>query len=140
MPELVANYSTALLALAVLSFVMVIQATIAGIVKNVISGQDAGVTVRGNIEHRTFRVVRSHENSVENFSALMAASLLAMIAGASPVWVTYLVVSAVVLRMLHWVFYVMRVGADAGGPRTIAYVAGLLINLALALLAIIALM
>ncbi|WP_165775675.1 MAPEG family protein [Paramylibacter kogurei] len=140
MPELVATYSTALLALGVLTLLMVVQATIAGIVKNVISGQPAGVTVRGNIEHRTFRVVRSHENSVENFSALMAASLLAMIAGASPTWVTYLVVAAVVLRLLHWVFYVMRIGPDAGGPRTIAYVLGLLINLALAIMAIIALM
>ncbi len=140
MQELITTYQTALLALGVLSLAVVVQSFIAGLVKNGISGQPAGVDVTGDISDRTFRIARTHLNSIENFSALFAASVLAMMAGANAQWLTWLVLAAVGLRLIYWPIYYARFGKDGGGLRSFVHVFALVANMGIAALAIWALL
>ncbi len=140
MPELVATYSTALLALAVLATALAVQSWIAGLYKNGIGAQAPGVPVTGDISDKTFRIVRVHMNGIENASALFAASLLAMIAGAHVTTLTILVVATVVLRLAYWPIYTMRIGKDGGGLRSNTHVLSVSLNIAIGLLAIWALL
>lgn len=140
MPDLVSTYQTALLALGVLSLALVVQSFISGLVKNGIKAQPSGIPVAGDINDQTFRIVRTHMNGVENFSALFAASFLAMLAGANPTWLTYLVVATVALRLIYWPIYYMRIGKDDGGLRSIVHVIALVGNIAIAIMALFTLM
>ncbi len=140
MENLIATYQTALLALGALTLALVVQSFIAGLVKNGIKGQDAGAAVLGDFNDSTFRIVRTHMNGVENFSALFAASILAMMAGADPRWLTWLVLAAVGLRLLYWPFYYARIGKDNGGPRSIIHVLALVVNIVIAVMALLAIM
>ncbi|MFT4716126.1 MAG: putative MAPEG superfamily protein [Paracoccaceae bacterium] len=140
MPELVATYQTALLALAVLALALVVQSFISGLVKNGIKAQPSGVPVTGDISDSTFRIVRTHMNGIENASALFAASLLAMIAGADAQWITWLVLAAVALRLVYWPLYVFRIGKDGAGLRTFTHVIALVVNIVIAVWAVAALM
>lgn len=140
MQDLIATYQTALLALGTLTLAIVIQSFIAGLFKNGIGGQPAGVDVTGDINDSTFRIVRTHLNSIENFSALFAASILAMMAGANAQWLTWLVLAAVGLRLIYWPIYYARFGKDGGGLRTITHVLALVANMAIAVMALMAIM
>lgn len=140
MENLVATYPTALLALAVLSFILILQGFIAGGYKNGVKAQSSGFPVEGTMDDLVFRIVRTHMNGVENFSAFFAASLLAMIAGAGATWLTWLIVATVVLRVIYWVLYYARIGGDNGGIRSITHVITLVLNLIIAGMAIAALL
>jgi len=139
MSELVVTYNTVVLALAVLTLVLVVQSFISGLVKNGIKGQPAGVAVAGDISDQTFRIARVHLNGVENFSALFAATLLAMMVGVGVQVLTWLVLIAVGLRIIYWPIYVFRIGKDDGGLRSIVHVLVLVLNIAIALMAVLAL-
>ena len=140
MENIIATYPTALLALAVLSFILILQSFIAGAYKNGVMKQNSGSPVEGTMDDLVFRIVRTHMNGVENFSAFFAASLLAMMAGASVKWLTWLVVATVALRILYWVLYYARIGGDNGGIRSITHVVALILNLIIGVMGIIALM
>lgn len=139
MQDLTATYPTALLALAVLAFILILQSFIAGFYKNGVKKQDSGMIVQGTMDDLVFRVVRTHMNGVENFSAFFAASLLAMIAGVGVKWLTWLIVATVVLRVIYWVLYYARIGADNGGIRSITHVVTLVVNLVIGVMAVAAL-
>ena len=139
MENLIATYPTALLALAVLAFILMLQSFVAGGYKNGVMKQNSGSPVEGTMDDLVFRIVRTHMNGVENFSAFFAASLLAMMAGASVKWLTWLVVGTVVLRVIYWVLYYARLGADNGGARSITHVLSLELNLIIGGMAIFAL-
>ena len=140
MENLVASYPTALLALAVLSFILILQSFIAGAYKNGVMKQNSGSPVEGTMDDLVFRIVRTHMNGVENFSAFFAASLLAMIAGANVQWLTWLVVGTVALRIVYWALYYGRIGGDNGSIRSITHVLALVLNLIIGGMAITALM
>lgn len=140
MQDLTTTYPTALLALAVLAFTLMVQSFIAGGYKNGIKSQDSGMPVQGDMNNLVFRVVRTHMNGVENFSALFAASILAMIGGANASWLTWLIIASVGLRMLYWALYYGRIGADNGGMRSMTHVIALVLNLAIGVMAMLALL
>lgn len=139
MENLVTTYQTALLALAVLAFILMLQSFIAGAYKNGVMKQNSGAPVEGTMDDLVFRIVRTHMNGVENFSAFFAASILAMIAGANVKWLTWLIIATVVLRVIYWVLYYARVGTDNGGARSITHVVALIVNMAIAGMAVAAL-
>jgi len=140
MPDLVAAYQTAFLALGVFTLALVVQSFIAGLVKNGIKAQPAGIAVAGDISDQTFRIVRTHMNGIENYSAFFAASLIAMLAGANATWLTWLILASVALRLLYWPVYVFRIGKDGGGLRSNMHVAALILNMAIAVMALLALL
>lgn len=98
--------------------------------------QVPGMPVRFDHSKLSFRVLRTYANSAETFPAFGWALLMAIIAGASPILVNWLAGGYFVSRIVFWVIYYGGVGKTAGGPRTMAFVAGLLCNLGLAGVAI----
>lgn len=139
MTDLVATYPTALLALAFLAFTLTLQSFIAGAYKNGVMKQASGMPVEGTPDDLVFRIVRTHMNGVENFSAFFALSILGIIAGANVKWLTWLILATVALRMLYWLLYYARIGTDNGGIRSITHVLALVVNLAIGVMALFAL-
>lgn len=91
-----------------------------------------------NFDHSklSFRVSRTYSNSVESLPAFGWALLVAVIAGASPTLVNWLAGLYFMFRLAFWAIYYSGVGKIAGGPRTMAFVGGLVINIVLAITAL----
>ena len=94
--------------------------------------QVPGMPVRFDHSKLSFRALRTYSNSAETFPAFGWALLIAIIAGAPPLLVNWLAGGYFVSRIVFWVLYYSGIGKPAGGPRTMAFVAGLLCNLGLA--------
>ncbi|MGR3291892.1 MAG: MAPEG family protein, partial [Paracoccaceae bacterium] len=131
---------TALLALALLAFALTLQSFIAGAYKNGIMKQMSGYPVEGTHDDLVYRIVRTHMNGVENFSAFFALSVLGMIASVNVKWLTWLILATVALRLLYWLLYYARIGADSGGIRSITHVVALVVNLIIGVMVLLALM
>ncbi|WP_164116402.1 MAPEG family protein [Sphingorhabdus sp. Alg239-R122] len=129
-------YHPALLALALLCLAILIQAILNAPLGFASGEQEPGRPLKGSHEQLSFRVLRTYMNSVENYPAFIAAVLLAIIAGISPVWVNWLAGLHLAFRLAFWVVYYGGIGKVAGGPRTLAYVGGWLTNSILATMAV----
>ncbi len=140
MPEFLAPYATSLLALAVLTLAQVTQGFLAGLIKNGRDKQPPGMVLEGGYGDFGWRVARTYINGVENYAAIVGAAFLAMVAGASPTLVAWLVWIIVLLRLAYWPIYYAGIGAHGGGVRSIVYVASLVANVVLAVVAVIALL
>ncbi len=129
-----AAYHPALLALAILCLAVLIQSFLAGVIGLGKSGEEPGKPLRGGHEDFSFRTLRTYGNSVENLPAFGITVLLAIIAGVAASLVNWLAAIHVLIRLVYWAIYYVGVGKVAGGPRTMAYAAGLIANLILAVL------
>ena len=133
---MLASYNTALVALAALGLMVIVQAFLAGALGLGRSEEVPGRPLKGGHTDFTFRVIRTYQNSAENHSVFVASVLLAIAAGVNPVLVNWLAAAHVVIRMVYWAVYYRGMGKPGGGARTIVYVLGLLANLALAIAAL----
>ncbi len=138
MTEILATYQMAISMTALLVVSIHIQSFLAALYKIVLGKQAPGVAAAGDYHDRTFRVYRTHMNSVENLSMFVAALVFAMIAGVNASLVNWLVAVHVVARMAFWVIYYPGIGAIAGGVRTIVFVTGYLASAILAVSALLA--
>ena len=102
--------------------------------------QVPGMPARFDHSKLSFRALRTYGNSAESFPAFGWALLVAILAGASPVLVNWLAGGYFASRLAFWVIYYSGIGKPAGGPRTMAFVVGLLCNIGLAVTAIWALL
>lgn len=125
-------YQPAIVWLLVLCISILIQSFLAGVLGFANGKEVPGLPLKGTHADKSFRVLRTYANSTENFSVLVATMIIAILAGASPVVVNWLVGLHVVLRTVYWAVYYSGVGKAAGGPRTITYVAAFVINVILA--------
>lgn len=132
---LLAPYKPAFLWLLVLCLVVLVQSFLAGVLALGKGHEVPGVPLKGTHGDASFRILRTYANSTENFSVLVATTLLAILAGVGVAAVNWLVGLHVVLRIVYWVIYYRGIGKVIGGPRTITYVAAFLMNLILAVLA-----
>ncbi len=98
--------------------------------------QMPGMPLRFDHSKLSFRALRAYSNSTESFPAFGWALLAAIVAGGSPVLVNWLAVLYLCFRMAFCLIYYSGVGKPVGGPRTMAFVGGLLANIGLALIAI----
>jgi len=135
-----APYQPALVALALLSLAVLIQALLTAPLAFVSAEQVPGSPLQGDHTLRSFRVVRTHANSVESLPPFGFALLLAVVAGANVSLVNWLAGIHVVFRLLFWVVYYTGIGQVAGGPRTLSFVGGLVSNVVLAGVAVTALL
>lgn len=133
-PQL-ATYTPAFTALMILVLAVLVQALLAGVLGLGKSEEVPGMPLRGDHSKLSFRVLRTYGNSTENFSVMIATTLLAIAAGVSPTLVNWLVGLHVAIRLAYWAVYYGGIGKVGGGPRTIAYVAAFGMNVILALLA-----
>ena len=131
LPQLAA-YHSSLVFVALLVLAVLVQGFLAGVLGLGKGEETAGMPLKGDHSKLSFRVLRTYANSTENFSVMIATTLLAILVGVSPAIVNWLVGLHVVLRLLYWAIYYGGIGKVTAGPRTITYVAGFLMNLILA--------
>jgi uncharacterized MAPEG superfamily protein len=139
LPDWVSGYRPAIAASMVLCLLVLTQ-TVLGVIFGIVVGpEEPGGKYKGDYGEFGFRTLRSYSNSTETIAVFAFSLLLAMIAGASPGWVNWLAVLYIVARVFHWVFYYAGLGPNIGGPRTVAFVLGWIINVLLAVIALFAL-
>lgn len=126
-----APYQTALLALATLCLVVLVQSFLGAPLAFVSEEQVPGMPLKGGHELRSFRVLRTYSNSTENLPAFGFALMLAMILAVNVTLVNWLAVIHVGFRLAFWIAYYKGGGKIAGGPRTMVYVGGLVTNIVL---------
>ena len=133
MPQLAAYYP-ALVALIILCLMILVQGFLAGVLGFAGGEETAGMPLRGDHTKRSFRAIRTYHNSTENFSVMIATTILAILAGVSVVLVNCLVGLHVLIRLIYWAVYYSGVGKVGGGVRTITYVGAFFMNIILAVL------
>ena len=125
-------YHTSFLVLAGVSLTTLLQNFATAPLAFVKEEQVPGMPVRFDHSNLSFRAIRTFANSAENFPTFGWALLVAIVAGSPPVLVNWLAVIYFAFRMAFWVIYYSGIGKPAGGPRTMAFVGGLLANIGLA--------
>ena len=137
MSEIVAAYGLAIVMALVLVLSVHIQNLLSAQFKIVRGKQPPGVPAEGNYGDKTFRVYRTHMNSVENLSMFIAALVFAILAGVNPVLVNWLAVIHVAARTAYWGVYYAGIGINAPGLRTICFVIGFFSSIALTIAALV---
>lgn len=140
LPDWASGYRLAIVALAVLCLMVLIQ-TVLGVIFGMIVGrEEPGGKYVGGYDEFGFRTLRTHLNSTETLAVFAISLLLALFAKVSPEWVNGLAILYVATRILYWILYYAGVGRNKGGPRTIIFVAGWATNVVLATLALFSLL
>lgn len=139
MPYLAA-YHLSFLVLAGLALSHLVQSALIAPLAFVREEQSPGMPLRYDHSALGFRVSRTYSNSAETFPAFGWALLAAIVAGVAPAWVNGLAVGFFTFRMVFWAVYYGGIGKAAGGPRTLAFVGGMLCNTVLAVMAVWALL
>ncbi|MEP2662194.1 MAG: MAPEG family protein [Marinomonas sp.] len=134
-----ANYQLSFAVLAALSLSTLVQNFLTALAFQT-EEQTPGMPLNFGHSKLSFRVLRTYSNSTESLPAFGWALLVAVIAGASPSFVNWLAGIYFVFRMAFWAIYYSGVGKIAGGPRTMAFVGGLVTNIVLAITALWAIM
>lgn len=129
-------YRISFLVLAGLALITLIQNFATAPLAFLNQEQVPGMPVQFDHSKLSFRALRTYSNSAETFPAFGWALLMAILAGAAPMLVNVLAIGYFIARMVFWGIYYAGIGKPAGGPRTMAFVAGLLCNIALAGLAV----
>lgn len=129
-------YQPSFLVLAALALITLVQNFATAPLAFITQEQVPGMPVQFDHSKLSFRAIRTHANSVESFPAFGWALLVAIVAGVSPNLVNWLAWIYLAFRLAFWAVYYAGIGKAAGGPRTLAFVGGLLINMGLAGLAI----
>ena len=123
-----AAYQPSLLVLVALCLIVLVQSFLCAPLAFIKQEQQPGIPLRGDHDHLSFRVLRTHANSVESLSPLGFALLLAVLIGVSPSLTNWLCLIHLGFRIAFWAVYYSGVGKAAGGPRTLCYVGGLIAN------------
>ncbi len=127
-----APYHAAIMALALLAMAVLIQALLTAPLAFITNEQVPGGPLTGDHSLRSYRVIRTHANSVESMPPFGFALLAAIALGVTPSLVNWLAIIHVGFRLGFWVVYYIGVGKVAGGPRTLCFVGGMLSNVGLA--------
>lgn len=132
-------YHPALLALAILCFVILFQSNLCAVFAFSKKGGQTPGSLKGTPEDFSFRVLRTYSNSTENLPAFIGALLVAIVAGVDPTWVNGLAGIHVLFRFFYWAVYYSKIGGPTPGLRTLTYVIAMLANLVLVVMSVLAL-
>ncbi|RTE85949.1 MULTISPECIES: MAPEG family protein [Gammaproteobacteria] len=132
-------YTGSLLWLGILLLMVMVQWVIASGAKAKRPGAIPGV-IPAELGHGdfVFRAWRTHQNTVENLGTILGGAVLAILAGASPVWVNVLLTIIVLGRLLHMILYYSIATEKNPSPRSWFFILAWLANLALIILGIVA--
>ena len=134
------TYTVALWGVFVILATLMLQSLIASMTKAKQPGAIPG-KIEESLGHSSF-VFRSHRtlmNSLENIPVMLGASLLAILAGANAFWTGVLVWVIAAARILHMLLYYQIATDRNPSPRTWFFLLGFFANIALLLLAAVAL-
>ncbi len=129
-------YQPALMALALLSLCVLIQSSLTAPLAFLKNEQSPGMPLNGDHRLLSFRVLRTHANSVESLTPFAAAVGLSIAFETNSTAVNWLAISHVIFRLCFWAIYYSGIGKIAGGMRTLCFVGGLISNMALLVLII----
>ena len=104
MSELIAPYSSSVLALGLLGFLYLVQLLVADLVA-IRRGHVPGTPVSGGHEDLLFRATRAHANTTESIGAVILLSAFAILVRADPAWVNFSLGAFLGLRLLHMLAY-----------------------------------
>jgi uncharacterized MAPEG superfamily protein len=130
------GYQSAFLVLGLLALLALVQSFLCAPLSFVHEEQVPGMPLRHDHSKLSFRALRTYSNTVENLPAFTCALLVAIAAGVSPELVNWLAGIYLAFRLAFWAVYYAGIGREAGGPRTLCYVGGLLANIVLACAAV----
>jgi uncharacterized MAPEG superfamily protein len=135
--ETFASYHTALVAVAGVALITLAQSAHVNVVRarNKLAPDAA---LPSDYADPVFRVVRTFLNSTESLPTFAAAVFAAVLLGAAPFWINLLAALHLLFRLAYWPIYVSGVGAPAAGLRSFTWAAGWTVNVAIAVIAIVA--
>jgi uncharacterized MAPEG superfamily protein len=124
-------YSLSIIGVLALCFVSVLLAIYSGLSKGR-AGALSGPVLPADDGNLLYRIDRVHLNSVEALAPFVAPAVLAMMVGVGPITLAALVWLHVAIRLAHLAVYLRGGNAAKGGSvRTVLYVSGALVTLAL---------
>ncbi|MEP5763370.1 MAG: MAPEG family protein [Halieaceae bacterium] len=130
------SYNLALLGVLMILATLVVQSLVATVTKAKQPGAIPG-KIDESLGHDSF-VFRSHrtvQNSLENLPAMLGTCVLAILAGANPLWTGILVWTYALARIIHMVLY-YKIATDINpSPRSWFFLLGFFANVALLVLA-----
>ena len=138
MPEFIAPYQPAVISLIALTLIVLVQSFLGAFLGFVKGGKVPGAPLEGGHDDVGFRALRCYQNGVENLPAFAAALIAAILVGASAATVNLLAILHLALRVVYSGVYYAGIGKPAGGPRSLLYVVGWGVNIALAIVALLA--
>lgn len=127
-------YQPALWALALLCLIVLIQNALTAPFAFLKKEQSPGKALKGNHKLFSFRVLRTHVNSVESLAPFGLTVLLGIVVSANINALNWLAMAHVFFRLCFWFVYYSGIGKVAGGPRTLCFVGGLTTNIALVII------
>ncbi|NRB20794.1 MAG: MAPEG family protein [Rhodobacteraceae bacterium] len=139
MPELVADYSVAIISLLVFVLTVLLQSAMVGAAKAK-AGAAPGSTPKADYDNKLYRLNRSHQNGIEIMPAAAIALFACILAGVSATWVNLLMAVFLATRLAYVLVYARNLGQASQGLRTFTYVAGWAMLMILCVLAIWALL
>ncbi len=132
-------YQPALLALALLCLIVLLQSALTAPLAFLKNEQTPGKNLNGDHNLFSFRVLRTHLNSVESLGPFGLIVIMGILVAAHVNALNWLAMAHVFFRMCFWFVYYKGIGKVAGGPRTLCFIGGLVTNIALVIVVMIAL-
>ncbi|RWB20745.1 MAPEG family protein [Mesorhizobium sp.] len=124
-------YWLSILGVLALCLLSVLLAVYSGSSKG-FAGMLSGPVIPADDDNRLYRIDRVHMNSVEALAPFVVPAVLAMMVGLGPATLATLVWLHLAIRLVHLAIYLRGGNAAKGGNiRTILYVSGALVTLAL---------
>ncbi|RWA72302.1 MAPEG family protein [Mesorhizobium sp.] len=124
-------YWFSILGVLALCLLSVVLAVYSGSSKG-FAGMLSGPVIPADDDNRLYRIDRVHMNSVEALAPFVVPAVLAMMVGVGPATLATLVWLHLATRLVHLAIYLRGGNAAKGGNiRTILYVSGALVTLAL---------
>ena len=130
-----AQYGHAIVAMAGLAIFQLILSPLSAMQKTKL-GLAPGAQPEPDYANATYRWHRAYGNLAESVGPFVAVTAAAMLAGASPFWVNVLASAFLVMRIALAVVHIKGIGKPDMSVRSFTYVAGWLICLVLAVMAI----
>jgi uncharacterized MAPEG superfamily protein len=124
-------YAVSIIGILALCLLSILLALYSGTSKGRMGGM-AGPVVPADDANPLYRIDRAHMNSVESLAPFVAPAVLAIIVGVGPGTLAALVWLFAAIRIAHLAVYLRGGSAAKGGSlRTVLYVSGALVTLAL---------
>jgi uncharacterized MAPEG superfamily protein len=130
-------YGHALASVALFALIVMVFSPLSAIEKGK-KGLAPGAEPKADYADRTYRLHRVFANGTDSLTIFAAVTVVAILAGASPFWVNLLASLTLVARGVMIVLHVGAIGQPHNGPRSFAYVAGMICMFALAALGLVA--
>lgn len=132
-----AAYGHALVAMAGVAILALILSPLSAM-KKTAKGLAPGCQPEPDYNDACYRWHRTYGNLTESIGTFVAVTVAAMLAGVSPFWVNLLAALFLVIRIVLAVVHIRGIGGPDMSVRSFTYVAGWLVCLVLAIMAMMA--